>query len=91
MRHRFGELLDFAAVHRFHHGLARREVPIQRADADTGAARDFFQAHSEAHLGESCLGGIDQELPVAGTVGAGLARVGGGRVFCVDRTAPVPR
>jgi hypothetical protein len=81
-------MFDLVAVHRFHHSLAAREVPIQGADADAGAARYFFQAHVQADLGESCLGGIDQQLPIAGAVGAGLARFGGGFAFRVDRTAP---
>jgi hypothetical protein len=88
LRHGFGELFDFAAVHRFHHRISAGEVPIQRADADARATRDFFQAHVDADLGEAGLGGIDQQLPVAGAVGAGLARFGGGLEFRVDRTAP---
>jgi hypothetical protein len=84
LRYGCGELFDFAAVHRFYHRLSAREVPIQGADADARAARDFFQAHVHPDLGEGRLGGIDQQLPVAGAVGAGLARVGGGLAFRVD-------
>ena len=88
LRHGFGELFDFAAVHRFHHRFPAREVPIEGADAHACAARDFFQAHVDAGFGEGGLGGFGQQLPIAGAVGAGLARFGSGCAFRVDRTAP---
>ncbi len=39
-----GELLHFAAVHRFEQGFARGEMPVEGADADTGRSRDGFEA-----------------------------------------------
>ena len=87
LRHGFGELIDLAAVHRFHHGLLAREVPIQGADADYRAARDLFEAHVYSGLGERCLGSVNQQLSVAGGVSAGFARCGG-RVFRFNRTTP---
>jgi hypothetical protein len=35
-------------------------MPIQRADADAGAARDFFQAHIQPDFREGRLGSVDQ-------------------------------
>jgi hypothetical protein len=89
LRHGFSEVFYLAAVHRLYDGVAGREVPIQRADAHTRAPRDFFQADVHADLGEPRLGGIDQQLPVTGAVGARLAHFGGWLAFRVDRTAPV--
>jgi hypothetical protein len=88
LRYGSGELFDFAAVHRFHHRVSIREVPIQGADADGRTARDFLQAHVRADLGECGFGGIDQQLPVAGAVGARFARCGYRLTFRVDRPAP---
>ncbi len=51
-------------------------MPIQRADADAGAARDFFQAHIQANFREPRLGGVNEQLSIAGTVGARFARLG---------------
>ncbi len=76
LRHGFGQLLDFAAVDRFHNRLSGWEMTIQRADADAGAARDFFQAHIQPDFREPRLGGVDQQLSISGTVGAGFARRG---------------
>jgi hypothetical protein len=63
-------------------------VPIEGADADACAARNFFQAHVDTGFGEGRLGGFGQQKPIAGTVGAGLARLGSGCAFRGDRTAP---
>ena len=70
----FGELLDFASVNRFHNRLSSWEVAIQGADADAGAARDFFKTHVEPEFRKPGLRGIDQQLSIPGTVGAGFAR-----------------
>jgi hypothetical protein len=35
-------------------------MAIQSADADVGAARDFFQAHIQPDVREPRLGSIDQ-------------------------------
>jgi hypothetical protein len=35
-------------------------MPIQCADADAGAARDFFQAHIQPDFREGRLGSLDQ-------------------------------
>jgi hypothetical protein len=88
LRYGGGELFDFAAVNRFNHRLAAREVPIQGADPDASAARDFFQAHVHSDVGEPRLGSVNQQLPVAGAVGAGFSRCVGGLVIGFDRTAP---
>ena len=77
--HRFGKLLDFAPIHGFDHRLSAREMTIQRADTDTGAARDFFQAYIQPGVGESCLGGINEKLPIPGAVGARFADIEGRR------------
>ena len=45
VRRGFGQQLDLAPVNRFHNGLSAWEIAIQRADSDTGAARDFLQTH----------------------------------------------
>jgi hypothetical protein len=34
-------------------------MTIERADADAGAACDFFQAHIQPNFREPCLGGVD--------------------------------
>ena len=60
LRHGFGQLLDFAAVNRLHDRLSGREMTIQCADADAGAARDFFQAHIQPEFRKPGLGGVDQ-------------------------------
>jgi hypothetical protein len=88
LRYGCGELFYFSAVNRFNHRLPARKVPIQSADADAGAARDFFQARIHSDAGEHRLGGVNQQLPVAGAVDAGFARCGDGLVFGFDRTAP---
>jgi hypothetical protein len=54
------KLLDFASVDRFYNRLSGREMPIQGADADAGAARDFFQAHIQSDVRKPCLGGVDE-------------------------------
>src|ERR1700683_181316 len=50
-------MLDFASVNRFYNRLSAREMPIQGADADAGAARDLFQAHIQSDARKPCLGG----------------------------------
>jgi hypothetical protein len=35
-------------------------MPIQGADADAGAARDFFQAHIQPDARKRCLRSVDQ-------------------------------
>ena len=54
------QLFDFASVDRFHNRLSAGEMAIQGADADAGAARNFFQAHIQPDFRERRLGGIDQ-------------------------------
>jgi hypothetical protein len=51
-------------------------MPIQRANPDAGAARDFLEAHIQPRFREPGLGGIDQQLSIPGTVGARLAHWG---------------
>jgi hypothetical protein len=51
-------------------------MAIQGADADSGAASDFFQAHIQPDFREPCLGGVDQQLSISRTVGAGFTRRG---------------
>ena len=76
MWHSVDQLFDFASIYRLHNRLSAREMSIQRADTDVGAARDFFQAHIQPDFREPCLGGVDQRLSIPGTVGAGFARLG---------------
>ncbi len=38
------ELVDFAAIDRLEQGFARREVTVERADADAGALGDSLEA-----------------------------------------------
>jgi hypothetical protein len=84
LRYGFGELFNFAAIHRFYHCLPGGKVAVQSADTDTGASRDFFQAHVHAGIGEAGFGCVDQQLPVTGAVDTGLARFGGGLALRVD-------
>ena len=58
MRHGFDQLVDFAPVDRFHNRLSGGEMTIQRADADAGPTRDFFQAYIQPDIRESRLGSI---------------------------------
>jgi hypothetical protein len=70
----FCELLDFASVNRFDNRLSTREMAIECADADAGAARNFFQAHIHSDIRERRLGGVDQQLSIPGAVSAGFSR-----------------
>jgi hypothetical protein len=53
-------VFDFASVYGFHHRLSARKMPIERADADAGAARNVFQAHVQPDIRERRLRGVDQ-------------------------------
>jgi hypothetical protein len=63
-------LLDLVDVDGLQERLARREVAVQRADADTCATRDVLQRGGRAVLGEDLAGGGQQVVVVAPGVGA---------------------
>ena len=69
----FCKLFDFASVNRFDNRLSTREMAVECADADAGAARNFFQAHVQPDIRERRFGGVDQQLSIPGTVSAGFA------------------
>ena len=62
--------LDLVHVDRLHEVGARGEVPVQRADADAGAAGDVLERGRAVGLGERLACGGDQLLVVAQRVGA---------------------
>jgi hypothetical protein len=68
-----GELVHLAPVDRRQQRLAGREVAVQGADADLGAARDVLERRVGPSLGEGRLGGGDEVLAVPDGVGARLA------------------
>jgi hypothetical protein len=59
--------------------LAGREVAIQGADADAGAAGDRLERRAGALLAEHRLGGVDERVPVAPGIGALRPIAPGGR------------
>src|SRR5882762_1787665 len=88
MRHGVDQLLDFASVYCLHHRLSAGEMAIQGAGAAAGAARDFFEAHIQPAFREPRLGGVDQQVSIPGTVGAGFARLGHWLSCYVNWSAP---
>jgi hypothetical protein len=69
----FCKLFDLASIDRFDNRLSTREMAIECADADAGAARNFLQAHIEPDIRKRRFGGVDQQLSVPGTISAGFA------------------
>jgi hypothetical protein len=63
-------------------------MPVQSADANTRAARDFFKSYACANLGECRFRGINEQQAIAGTICARFSRRGDGLGFGVDRIAP---
>ena len=76
----FAELLHLAPIDGLEQGLARREVPIERADADTGPSRHGLQARVGAAGAEHRLRRLQHALAVADRVGAGLSNMFGGLI-----------
>jgi hypothetical protein len=81
LRNGLGKLFDLVPVNRFDNRLSTREMAIQCADPDLGAARDFLQAHIQPDIRERRLGGVDQKLPIPGAVSARLSSFGRCRAF----------
>ncbi|CCV08190.1 hypothetical protein MESS2_730086 [Mesorhizobium metallidurans STM 2683] len=62
--------------------LARRKMPVERADADAGLAGDLFQRGIDAMRGKGRRRDLDQPIAVALRIGAQLfCRCGVGVVF----------
>ena len=77
---RVADRLDFVEVDGFEQVLAGREVAVEGADADPGAAGDVLERGAGALLGERLARGGDQLLVVAARVGALRPRREGGDV-----------
>ena len=71
---KLGQLVDLAAIDRLEQGLARREVAVERADADAGPPGDGLQARVRAAGAENPGSRLEQPLAVADRIGARLAR-----------------
>jgi len=84
LRDDFGELLDLAPVDRLQHRLSGRKVPIQGTNADARATRNFFERDARADLREGGFRSINEQQPIAGSVRARFAPLGGGFGFGVD-------
>jgi hypothetical protein len=54
-------------------------VPVQRSDADPGAARDRADRRVDAGLGEDVLRGLEERVDVLSGIGAKGSRDGIGR------------
>src|SRR5262249_14976241 len=75
------ELLDAVAEHGLHEVVTRREVPVERPDADARGAGDLLHRRVRAPAREQPPRRFHQARPVAQRVGARLARrsrLGGG-------------
>ena len=59
------KLADAPLEDRLDERVARREVPVERADADARAARDLLERGLDAPLGEHLAGRGDEQLVVA--------------------------
>jgi hypothetical protein len=53
-------MLDFTSINRFYNRLSGWKMPIQCADADAGAARNFFQAYIHPDVRKRRLGDVHQ-------------------------------
>jgi hypothetical protein len=62
--------LDLVDVDRLEQVLARREMAVQRADPDLGAARDVLERGGGAVGGERLAGGCHELVVVAPGIGA---------------------
>ena len=69
----FAELLHLAPIDRLEQRLARREVAIERPDADPGPFRHGLQARLRAAGAEHGLRSLQHALAIADRVGAGPA------------------
>src|SRR5271166_7101668 len=67
------ELIHFTPVYRLEQGLARREVTIERSDADASALRHGFEAGVGTAGAEDVGRRIEKALAIADCVGASLA------------------
>ena len=76
-------------VHRLEQRLARREMPVERADADAGSSGDRLEAGVGPARAEDGGRRFEQQLAVAHRIGA---RTAGGLVLVVSfinsRTPP---
>ena len=70
--------LYLVAVDRLDQRVARGEMPVQRADADTGSAGDVLEGDLGAPGGERLGGCGEEEIAVPDRVGAGPALLGCG-------------
>ena len=78
---KFAELLDLASVHGFEQRLARREMAVERADADAGAFCHGLQARLRTAGAEHGLRSLQHALAIAHRIRAGLANMSVG-TFC---------
>ena len=60
------------AVHRLHHRIARRKMPVQGADAYTRPARDLLPSSPRPHLREGGFRRFHQQVAVTLRIGARL-------------------
>ena len=66
------EMVHLMAINRLEQGLARREMPVERADADACLTRNRFQARLRAAGAEDLRRRFEQKLAVADRIGARL-------------------
>jgi hypothetical protein len=71
---KIGQLLHLTPVNRLEEGLARRKVPVKRANTDTGRSRDGFEARRGAASAEHGFCGREDPFAVADCVGTRLSR-----------------
>ena len=69
--------IDLVPVHRLDERLARREVAVEGADANTGGAGDVLERHVGAPGSERLGGRGEEEISIADGVGAGAALLDG--------------
>ena len=63
-------MVDFAAIDRLEQGLAGREMAIEGADADAGAARHRLEARVRAAGAEHRFRCLEHPLAIANRIGA---------------------
>ena len=68
------ELIHLATINCLEQGLARREVAIERPDADPGRPRDGLEARVRSARAEHGLRGLEQPLAITHRVRAGPPR-----------------